>query len=230
MIVIINQFFGLGDIIFCQEIAWQYLREGHKVIWPVEPHFVEGLNRAYPDIVFIDKNKLNIDYENRSFYQSGETMILPLRFADSITKVAYKDCMRAKYLLVSKPLSSWRSQAALFQRSWISEYGLYANLNAKKKRYNLISPFFGSNSQFKASITVDNGLPNIELCTLPGRSLFDWVMLIENAAEIHAVNSSILYLLEVLNLEMPIHLYQRLPVERGFENVDYLFTKPYILH
>lgn len=229
MTVIINQTWGLGDIIFCQAIAWKYIQQGHKVLWPVESNFIEGLNRAYPEITFIDKNLLNIDYECREIRKHEEVLILPLRFADSIMNVQYKDCMRSKYLMAEMPLDCWKIPAS-FKRTWTNGSRLYEKLNPSKGEYNLISRFFGTNSQFVAPIKVNNGFTNIELCTIKGYSLFDWADLIEDASEIHAVSSSILYILELLDLKMPIHLYKREPLEHNFENVDYLFTKLYILH
>jgi hypothetical protein len=47
--IIINQFFGLGDIIFCMAIAEDYVNRGHKVIWPIESQFM-GIQKHFPQV------------------------------------------------------------------------------------------------------------------------------------------------------------------------------------
>lgn len=63
-------------------------------------------------------------------------------------------------------------------------------------------------------------------------SLFDWATVIQKAAAIHTVNTSIIYLLEMLELEAPeVHLYQRTIKGQTFDNIKYILKRhKYVFH
>lgn len=75
--IIVNQYFGLGDIIWEQTLV-KAIADVKPVIWPVMPQFVEGLNRAYPDITFVDMNLLKLDYNRNYEYEFAGAKILPM--------------------------------------------------------------------------------------------------------------------------------------------------------
>jgi hypothetical protein len=229
MTIVVLQFFGAGDVIYEQTLV-RYLAKGSPIIWPVEPHMVEGFNRAYPDISFVDRTKFNIDYERKDDYIEDGIRYLPLRWADQILQVTYRFCMKSKYDMYGLDFMIWKQQA-----TWIrdrkKEEELYLSFGCDKGEYNLVNTFFGTFSQLQVPIKIDNNLPSVEMRTIPGYSLFDWAKIIENATEIHVVNSAILFLFELLTLKAKQpHLYRRHPIEVDFRNVDYLFTKDYVLH
>lgn len=225
MIIVPNQFFGIGDVIFEQTVV-RKLAGDNEIVWPVEPQFLDGLTRAYPDIKFVDKNTFPLNYDRRDEYESHDMRILPLRWADVILKVPYTECMKAKYMLYDMDWQNWRVHA-MWKRDGQKEYDLRILLKLPPK-YNLINRTFGSQSQLKAATKVDNGLPNIDMRTIEGFSLFDWAYVMENATEIHTVSTSIIYLLEMLNLKAEcVNLYPRKPIEHDFKNVDYILQKHY---
>jgi hypothetical protein len=93
-----------------------------------------------------------------------------------------------------------------------------------------VNKYFGSFSQLEADIQANTDLPIIEMRTIPGYSLFDWAAVIEKADQVHTVSTSIIYILEQLELgQKPIHLYLRKPIEQDFRNVDYILTSNYYL-
>lgn len=193
------------------------------------PHFVEGLNRAYTRITFVDYRMLNIDYNTKKDVVVNSMRLLPIRWADQILGKPYRDVMRAKYDLYGMDWKEWK-RFALPIRYMDKEKELAEKVGAVGE-YNLINNYFGSDSKFNAQIEINNGLPNVNMQTFPGYSLFDWASIVENATNIHVASSSILYLLELLHLKAKeVHLYARKPIEPHFDNVSYLFTKEYILH
>lgn len=221
------QYFGIGDNIFTVGLMNKFIEAGYKIVYPVLGQNVQGLQRVYPHIEWVDYKTMPIDYERKEDYELNGVRYLPIRFADQMLNKPYKDCMRAKYDLYGFDWHDWR---VLYKRNIPREYEIKNLLNVPKE-YNLVSRYFGSTSQFKADIKIDNGLPVIEMRTLTGYSLFDWSWLIENATYIHAASSSILYMLELLDLKAKeVHLYARKPIEPHFDNVRELFTKPYVLH
>jgi len=228
MIVPIQRW-GIGDIIFEMTLVKAF---NEPIMWVVELSFLEGLKRAYPDIQFTHLPNLPLGYDDqrREDYRVGTNHFLPLRWADVMLNLPYMHCMKAKYLLYGLDWQDWKRDA-MFQRDKEQETRLQTVLGIRSgEPYNLINRTFRTNNTGKADILYYNGLRNIEMSTLEGFSLFDWAAIIENATEIHTVSTSIIYILELLELKIPIHLYPRLPDEGDFKNVDYLFTKPYILH
>lgn len=237
MIIIPQQFFGAGDAIFIQSLLRQLCEPGDKILYPIMPQFVDGFNRAYPNVTFIDYGLMKINYDNKTEVRTKDMRILPIRYADQLLKVPYHRCMAAKYELFGLDWNTWRDVKPKRGMEWHvgKELNLYWDLmraDSPMGGYNLISPYYGSNSQFKAPIEVSNGLPNVYMNSVEGYSLFDWSLLIENATTIHAVSSSIVYLLELLDLNATeVHLYGRHhEKETWLKNIEYLLTKNYITH
>lgn len=230
MQLIINQFQGIGDVIFSITIARNYIRDGHTVLWPVAPHFVEGLQRAYPDIEFKDMNLVNIDYERRDFHWNKESYVVPLRWAREMLEVPYKYCMRSKYDIMDFMIDSWRDNA-MWERDHSREKFLFDSLGlSHDEPYNLVNKTFRSDFTGRVHVKVENDYKCVEMQHYENYSLMDWTKVMLHAKEIHTVSTAIIYLLELLPITAAVHLYPRIPDEHNFENVDYLFTKPYILH
>lgn len=230
MTIIPQQFFGAGDAIFIQSLLRQLCEPGDKILYPILPQFVEGFNRAYPDVTFVDYNLLKINYESKKEVVTADTRILPIRYADQITNRPYTHCMRAKYDMYGLDFNTWRDVKP--ERSEVHEVSLYRDVLGEVGQYNLISCNYGSGSQFNSPLQVDNGLPNVYVSSIDGYSLFDWSCLIEHATTIHAVSSSIVYLLELLGLQAKeVHLYGRHHEKNTwYKNIEYLLTKQYEIH
>jgi len=224
-----NQYVGLGDIIFQQSLVRKYMDQGYRVLWPVEKHFVNDLNRAYPDITFVNKSIVKIDYNAKHEINKSGVKVLPLRWADVILNLPSNDCMKAKYSLYQQDWKTWK-QIAMWKRDKHQENELFNLLELTQgKRFILVNQNYQSAFQSKAKLDIPKGIGIIEMKPIEGYSLFDWAKVIEHAAEIHTVSTSLLYLLELLDLKQPIHLYPR-ENDPQFEQVKFLFTKPYILH
>jgi|SRR6185436_10236719 len=237
MIIFPLQSFGVGDVIFTQSLV-RKIANGNKVLWGVESHFVDGLNRAYDGITFIDKKLINVDYNRRDDYVINGMRVLPIRWSDANLKVPYNQCMRAKYDAYNEDWRTWKEHAM-----WNRDKEMETKLGIKNGiwendydrdfgEYNLVNTIFGSESQLQVPIEVNNGLLNIQMKTIEGFSLFDWAGIIEQANEIHTVSTSIIYLLELLDLKAKeVHLYTRKPIEPTFDNISYILEKHnYILH
>jgi len=225
---IINQFRGIGDILFTVPIARKYISDGYKVLYPT---IFPEIAKHFRDIFFIEKAFVNIDYENKNVIKNNGITVIPLRFADSIMNTNYENCMSAKYRMLDIPLKLWRTLT--WERDIKAENRLFHDvlkLN-ESSNYNLVNNFFLSDFSMKTTIAVKNGMQNIEMKRIEGFTLLDWGMVIENAATIHTVGTSFIYILEIMELKAKeLHLYKR----EGFENThgyyDYLLQKNYIFH
>jgi hypothetical protein len=145
-------------------------------------------------------------------------------------KLPYRDVMKAKYMMYDLPWQLWREHA-MWVRNPSKEMGLINELGIDVNMpFNLVNKRFGSSGERSVNIEVSNSFQNIEMRELAGYSLFDWAGVMFLAEEIHTVSTSILYMLELLPIKKPIHLYVREGQETDFSFVDFIFTKPYILH
>lgn len=231
--LIILQAFGLGDCIFAQGVARKFIEEGYNVIWPVKPQFIDGLRHAYPLVIWIPDTIVKPElFDIKEDKIVDGIRIFPMRWADRLTNQDAKYWMRAKFDLAGMDWTKWK-EGAMWKREYSREARLFYDEYKieRGEKYNLISNTFKTDASGKIDIVVDNGLRNVEMKFVDGYSLFDHSILIERAENIHAVNSAIFYLLELLELSAKqIHLYQRTGLEIGFPYVDYLFSKNYILH
>ena len=231
------QFFGLGDVIFCQTlvntIANSYGSDT-RIVWGVWDNFLDQLNRAYPNIEFVPYKSLGIDFNRKDDYEFmhakyGRCRVLPLRWADGILNVHYNSCMRAKYDLYGLDFETWRDNA-MWQRNEWKEIGFHAS-KVPKGDYALVNLTFGSDAKGMIKIPHPK-ISTIVMDIVKGYSLFDWSMIIENATEIHTVNTSIIYLLEMLDLRAKeVHLYQRTVAGQTFDNIRYVLKRhKYVFH
>lgn len=208
-----------------------FAKQGYSIEWVVMDEFVLAFQYAYPSINFFPVSSVPKSYmENRNIGMVNGKLNIPIRFADSIMKVPYTECMKAKYMMYNLDWRNWKDNA-IYQRNEAKENVLYHYLNPDNEPYNLVNNIFGSQSQLRTNITVNNDFQNIDMKTIAGYSLFDWSLLIERATNIHTVSTSIIYLLELLQLQAKeIHIYPRYP-ETHLKNVDYILTSHnYILH
>lgn len=229
--VCILQAFGCGDAIFSQNIAHHFIEQGYNVLWPVKPHFVDGLQRAYPKITWVPDTCIKPEiFDIKEKIEYDGMLIAPIRWSDSYMKLPYKEVMKAKYLMYHMDWRTWKDHA-IWHTDLDKQTALLSHLGIKYgDMYNLINKRFGTNAERSVDIELKNEFRNIEMTEIPGYSLFDWAMVISGAVTIHTVSTAILYLLECLPLNKEIHLYCRKPIETDFKFVDYIFTKPYILH
>ena len=219
MKALISQPFGLGDHIFTVSIARDLIKKGMEVVYPVQGHYLDGNRRAYPDIQWvhvddIDKGLLEIKRKE----VAGGYEVYPLRWANEILRLPYKDCMKAKYLWYGMNWRDW-SKNAMWLRDEQRERRL-VDLLVATGDYTLVNRFFRGDASGVVDIRVEGNI--VDMRNIDGFSLYDWAMVIEGAKEIHTVSTSILYILELLKVKPVVNLYKRFPDEKDHRNYDYL--------
>lgn len=226
--LIISQFQGVGDILFSMELVREWISEGHKIIWPVTSAYVE-LNKHFPEVTFVDKELVKIDYNRKEEYESGGCRIIPLRWAEAILGQSYREVMRAKYTLYGSNWRNWRKLT--WKRDREAEEHILRVLQIKKgEKFNLINKRFRTDQSGVVDIQIDNGYRNIEMRNIPGTTMLDWSAAIEQAEEIHTVHTAIVYVIDCLQTTDKLHQYVRKPDEKDFSLTDYLWKKDYQYH
>lgn len=226
--IIINAFHGLGDIIFEIPLHRELIRRGHSVIHPYLDCY-GPIWKHWPEIFWIPKKLLAINYDDKRFIERPDYKILPLRWSSPAN---YK-VMKAKYDMIDMDFMEW--QKVTWLRDGDAEDKVMDILGiAPGDKYIFINEMFQHNDQGRMRIKVDvpQGMRVVHLKKISGFTLMDWGKVLENASEIHTVGTSINYIIDppFLNINCPVHLYIRRPNETNFDSYNYLLKKEYIWH
>jgi hypothetical protein len=231
--VIINQFFGLGDILFIEPIYRWYHEQGYKVIAPVEDHYY-WLMYYIQYVHFKKKSEYSMDYEYFGFTKMNGADYIPLRFSTPLQRGThphsgdYKEFfMTDKYRLLGLPTDMWRDLK--WTRNTEKEEILFKMLGLKgKTKYNLINRHFGGNFQ---QVDIDIKGNNVYLDKIEGFTLLDWAKVIINAEKIYTVETSLVYMIETLSIKAKeLHMYPRLPWEGACKGVKEFVSDKWIFH
>lgn len=226
-ICIIKQPAGLGDIIFCQKIASKSILDFNcnKVIWYVNPVYEYIKDYIINDNVFFEIGSCpNYGY---NIINNEKLLYIPLESSDLITNhednrahghIKYKFFFNTDY-------SDWKNYFEI-KRNYDRENNLIKELGINlNNKYNLINPNFGTYPNFKRnnSISPNNDFENIYMDFLPNFNIFDWMGVIENAQEIHTMETSLYYILEKLNISDNVYIYSKYTYQYGVkDNYSYM--------
>jgi hypothetical protein len=198
--VTIHQPCGLGDILFCQKIAYKLIEYGYQVSWPMESY---GWVSDY------------IKKDGLSWFHSSEST-LQLVLKHSIESNHPYDIMTCKYDMIGKTLNHLNPELHSIDWSdWVDYLKIERNVEKEDRlfyevlelkngeEYIITNKMYGVN---QCRDNVGKGIINksirvIDLSFINGYTLFDWCKVLENATEIHTVDTSINYVIETLNLK-----------------------------
>lgn len=226
---VVGQFASLGDIIWLVPMIRALQEEGNSVLWPVNSEYL-SLQKNFPDINFIDKSKIGINYDSRMTTNTPYGIWLPYRYASENMGRTLQTCMQSKYQIYGHDWKMFRS--LYWNRDREAENKLFNQLTPGKP-YILVNRYFGAMGQMQITPQIDSDLPIVEMKPVPGYTIFDWCKIIEGASEIHSANTSLCYILDRMNLNIPTHLYHRngLWGEVGFNFTKDLWeNKNFIFH
>jgi len=225
--IIINQFCGLGDILFSIPIVSNLHDMGYEIIWPIDSSFM-NIQKSFDFIKFIKKDDFFINYDSDSFIKEDDSLIIPLRYSNNLLNNGDPiTCMSDKYKLVDVSLDSWKSLK--WKRDFDSENKLYFDVLGLKENdeYNLLNINFSMGE--KINITdFDSNIRSVNFDIIEGFSILDWYKVIQNSTNIYTVGTSIVFMIEVIptNRLKEYVLYARRPFENNCKYYNYLLSKP----
>jgi hypothetical protein len=229
--IILNQFFGLGDLLFIEPIFRHFHERGFQVFCPVEDHYY-WLIYYIKYVHFRKKSEFPMDYEQcRMDYEYNGTQVLPLRFSTPILRGCEphegslkEHFMLDKYRIIGLPLYEWCTLK--WTRNEEKENRLYDMLNLKKP-YTFANMNFGGGFQ-----SYDFGVKaDVYLRPIEGFTLLDWAKVIIEADVIHTVETSLVYMVETLPIKArEIHMWPRMPHEGTFTGVKNFISDRWFLH
>lgn len=246
--IVVNQYFGLGDILFIEPI-YRYLSDlGLKVIAPIQDQYIW----IQDHIRFVDFRKMSgfdMDYERFDFgilktltgEEITDTAYLPLRFSDQIYRdlrphdsSASRYWMTDKYSVLGLDYNKWSS--IKLERNKEREKTLKSIVlkDIGDSEYDFCNSFYQNalNVGLNLESRVKREIPLVSMSKLEGYTIVDWSSIIEGAKKVHTVSTSLLYMIQAIHQEgKEYHLYPRLP-EKGFYTVEEFlpsyWTKNYI--
>lgn len=210
--VIILQATGLGGIIFSQGIAQHYIKSGYRVYWPVEFALLSALQKAYPDVHWLNEDWYSKD--DKVKYDLLHSFVAPLdksyTFNGGIGSV-----LKSKYEMYNLDWSVWRD-SAMWKRDVTMETALRNEVGAK------------GDYAIMCGIDVPVDIPKINMRKVDPYNWTHWAAVIANAKEIHF--ASRLELIAILEM-IPIKA-QTIDFYGTIYDIEFLLQKHtnYIIH
>jgi hypothetical protein len=213
-ICLINQAAGLGDILLCQKIAAHVIDLGYKVVWPVvdQYNYISEYIQT-PDIIFCSVKddfigKETYEKNGIEFIQTDNFLYLPINNADRV--ISSKSMLYAKYDYCQLSPDKWQNYFEI-KRNYSREEKLINHFNITPgEKYNVVNKTFATppNTITNHSIHPKNDYRIINMEILGWDRIFDWMGILENAEEIHTVDTSLTLILTKLNVKN-VHIYER---------------------
>jgi hypothetical protein len=245
--IIVNQYFGLGDILFIEPI-YKYLNSdlGLRVIAPIQDQYL-WIKDHIKYVDFVGISEFNMDYERFDFGLfksttgeiSEDTAYLPLRFSDQIFRdlrphdsSASRYWMTDKYSVLGLNYNLWRNIS--LERNLEKEEQLKSIVlnDLEGSEYDFCNSFYQNSLNINLDLEskVKRDVPVISMSKIDGYTMVDWSGVIEGAKRVHTVSTSLLYMIQAIYQEgKEYHLYPRLP-ERGFYTVEEFLPPYWIKH
>jgi hypothetical protein len=196
-ILLINQPCGIGDIFFCQKIAHYYDHLGYRVIWPLKENLMYLKDYLISKAEFVPES----ERANIKAYK-----VLDLQGAGAGGKP--EEIMSYKYKVARVTEKGWQKYFEFKKPTGLAY--------PKDLKYNAICETFATPPEtYKINIKINNGLSNaiISIKDTPfTQTPFDWIDVIENATELHLVDTVFTYFVEKLKVKARrMCLYPRKP-------------------
>lgn len=201
---------GLGDILFTQKIAHKLIDYGYKVYWPL------GIYRWISNYMITD---------NLIWSECPEESHI-LRLNNSIESNHPYDIMTCKYNMIGNTMNFLQKELHnIDYKDWCQYFNFKRNYDKENQlffdvlklnegdEYVLYNSKYGV-GQINQNVTnhIEKiNMRKIDLSFIDGFTLFDWCKVIENAREIHTVDTSVIYVVEKLKTNSELFLYPRHP-------------------
>lgn len=226
---IIKQPAGIGDIFFCQKIARIMMHHEYQIIWPVRSDihwikdYIKDIHFPTVDEDFFGKDVFDIMY-GASIHENGAYI------STATADMTHNDgkIMSSKYSMIGIDHSDWQD-FFLFDRNYEKENELYYNVLGldDDSDFVFINNLYNTDIRDSKLLSKEQfDYPVVELQIFDNYTLFDWCKVLEKSKEVHTINTSINYIIDVLDT-----CYDRYVIyahdEKNKSEIDYLFKTPH---
>lgn len=211
---VIKQPAGIGDIFFCQKIAHVMRGKGYDVIWPIRSDIL-WIGDYIKNVQFVSQEDQfpMKDIYDQSFGFAIEESAAFISTATANFTHSDGNNMTSKYSMLDIDYSDWQDYFK-FERNIDKENELYYEVLGLKddSEYVYVNSYFNTDNHITDMfIGKVFDYPVIENEIIEGYSLFDWCKVLENAKELYTTNTSVCYLLDVIDTKGELFYYCRKP-------------------
>ena len=195
---------GLGDHLICNAIVRKYSKLYNKIYLFVKNHNLSSVNFMYRDLKNISYI-VGDDYYAQNYITNNKiTNILIVGFSDFKNMNINFD----EYFYTQAKLNFENKWSDFYiERNILSEKNLFDSLKLEKNKY-----IFVHDDESRGYIINDNLLPEGIKIIKPdiklNNNFFDYIYTIENAKEIHCIDSSYLNLIDLLKIKNDLNFYK----------------------
>lgn len=180
---------GLGDHITCHGIVRHYCENEDKVFLFVKPNNYNNVSRMFKDITNIEFI-LGDDYFVQKYIQDNNiSEVLKIGFILN----DHENFEYQFYNMAQVPIE-YKHSKFYIERDYDKEIELFNSLGLKKNDYIFVHD---GGWELRTQYFDEN----MRIVKPEGYGLFDWMYVIENAKEIHCIDSSFICLIDCMNLE-----------------------------
>lgn len=231
--VIIFQPGMAGDLLFIQKIVKTYAADGRRVILPVlKKHAWVYDALVLPENIETPVLEEEFDYKEETLFLGDKIAMSPIEGPNYTYlslffswRYAPEQTMDLKYRVAGLPMDDWADYVEL-RRDREKEERLFRLLGLDDGEPYALLNEHGSNSQIQFVHSPPE--KEVRLRLIEGYSLFDWSMVIERAARIATIDTSLVLLIEILKIrDKPLSVVSRYePPSFRIQNIlklDWLF-------
>lgn len=199
---VIYHHLGLGDNIICNAIVNEYSTKIEKLFIFSKPKFYESVSFLYrhnPRIIVIPAD----DSESRTIFNAIQTEYKLLLGFEDLEKAQLKHNVNfdeAFYKIAGLPFE-YRFDRFKLQRDAEREEDLFKKLYIEKGKYIFLHDDNTRNFTIKRDYIKNKQLPVVWPNPKVTNNIFDYCSIIENAAEVHVIDSSFKNLCENLDIK-----------------------------
>ncbi len=216
--ILIRQPAGLGDILWTLKIGLELYKkyQPKELIWPVWDAY--SVIKDYIDVPInfqFVKDTSNFSLKDvytapyQQIIKTNKIIYVPLEYACEhvLGSFNFQENLYTKYQFANLGFDGWSSYVKI-KRNRQKEEELY-NKVVKTKPYILVNRQYGLLNPVKREDMVYPDKSVVEMDFIEGYCLFDWIKVIENAAEVHTLQTSLAYLLDIMQYKN-VYIYHRI--------------------
>jgi len=199
--ILIQQPGKIGDIICVAPIAKHYHDKGFEVEWEL-PKQYHHLMSYFPYVIPVEKGEG--DYTKTIDLSFGLNTKSPTNIIWNKRKPSLESFVSLKYELAGVPIGELRTLD--YTRNTQNENQLFDQvLESYGAGYILVH----DQSDYGTAIIVESIYPIVYFEKMEGISIFDWRLVIEQAKEVHCIDSSLCNFVDAINPEKPKLFYYK---------------------
>jgi len=203
---------GLGDHIICNAIVRHYKKKYDKLYVFCKPHNFENVSYMYRDDINIEVLPIGEDNDVNIYISKNnlESKVVRVGF-EYVSRCNHSSFDECFYTCINLDFSA-RYNEFFFKRDLEKEIEVFKNLNPHDEPYIFIHGNIDKNKIRKDLKIIENPV---------NYKIFDLIHIIENAQEVHLMESSIKCLVNSIQMTKPKFFYHR--YVRGYG--DFLNSK-----